>query len=96
MRLFFHLKKILEKKLPNIIPIAIPIKNFINESYVLYHKSFLIRKTFVTAINKTLSLYGSFSYFSGKTAKEELKLLVPNNFLKFLVEKRLLKENLKF
>ena len=55
---------------------AIPIKDFINESYVLYHKSFLIKKIFVTAINKTLSLYGSFSYFLGKTTKEELKLLV--------------------
>ena len=67
-----------------------------NESYFLYDKSFLIKKTFVTAINKQLSLYDSFSYFSGKTAATNLKLLRANNFLKFLVEKRSLKENLKF
>ena len=50
----------------------------------------------MTAINKALSLYGCFSYFSGKTAKENLKLLDSINFLKFLVEKRSLKDNLKF
>ena len=43
---------------------AIPTKNFINESYFLYDKSNLIKKTFVTAINKYLNLYGSFSYSS--------------------------------
>ena len=50
----------------------------------------------MTAINKTLSLYGSFSCFSDKTAKDELKLLDSSNVLKFLVEKRSLKDNLKF
>ena len=50
----------------------------------------------MTAINKTLSLYGSFSYFSGKTTKDELKLLDSSNFLNFVVEKRSLKDNLKF
>ena len=60
------------------------------------YKSFLIKKTFVTAISKTLLLYDSFSYFSGKTTAKVLKLLDASNFLKFLVEKRLLKDNLKF
>ena len=55
-----------------------------------------VKQTFVTAINKTLSLYDSFSYFSGKTAKDELKLLDSSNFLNYLVEKRSLKDNLKF
>ena len=41
-------------------------------------------------------LYDSFSYFSGKTTAKVLKLLDASNFLKFLVEKRLLKDNLKF
>ena len=64
---------------------AIPTKNFINESFFLYDKSNLIKKTFVTAINKQLSLYGSFSYFSGK----DLRLI---NFpLNLLIEKRSLK-----
>ena len=46
---------------------AVQTKDFINESYFLYDKSFLIKKEFATAINKTLSIYGSFSHFSGKT-----------------------------
>ena len=45
---------------------AIPTKNFINEGYFLYDKSNLTKKTFVTAINKELNLYGSFSYFQEK------------------------------
>ena len=63
--LFYSVKKIKEKieefK-------AIPIKHFINESYFLYNKNNLIKKKFITAINKQLSLYGSFSYFSEKLA----------------------------
>ena len=31
---------------------AVPIKNFINESYFLYGKSYLIKETFVTEMNK--------------------------------------------
>ena len=62
----------------------------INESFFLYDKSNLIKKT---AINKQLSLYGSFSYFSGKTSIKNLKLI--NSPLNFLIEKRSLKENLK-
>ena len=72
---------------------AILTKNFINESFFLYDKSNLIKKTFVTAINKQLLLYGSFSYFSGKTSIKDLKLI--NSPLNFLIEKRCLKENLK-
>ena len=41
-------------------------------------------------------LYGSFSYFSGKTGISNLKLLTLSDFLKFLVEKKSLKSNLKF
>ena len=39
----------------------------------MYDKSNLIKKTFVTASNKQLSLYGSFSYFSGKTSATNLE-----------------------
>ena len=84
----FHVnKKNIEEKIAEYI--AIPTKNFINESYFLYDKSNLIKKTFVTAINKQLSLYGSFSYFSGKTAATNLKLLTSSDFLKFLIEKKI-------
>ena len=42
---------------------GIPIKQFINESYFLYDKSNLIKEIFITALNKKISIYGSFSYF---------------------------------
>ena len=71
-------------------------KKFINESYFLYDKSYLIKKTFFTAINKTLSIYGSFSYFSGKIAEKEIKLLDVSNFLKFYIERRSLKKSFNF
>ena len=74
---------------------AIPTTNFINESYLLYDKSNLIKNTFVTTINKQLSLYGSFSYFSGKTSVSNLELINATDSLKFLVEKKSLKDNLK-
>ena len=90
--LFYTVKKIKEKiEEYN----AIPIKHFINESYFLYNKSNLIKKTFITTINKQLSLYSSFSYFLGKTSILNLKLLSFDNFLKFLIEKNSLKSNLK-
>ena len=60
----------------------------------MYDKSNLIKKTFVTAINKQLSLYGSFRY-SGKTAASNLKLISSKDFLKFVVEKKSLKNSLK-
>ena len=75
---------------------AIPTKNFINESYFLYDKSNLIKKTYITSLNKQIAFYGSFSYFSGKTAVKNLTLLSTNNFLKFFIEKKSLKTNLKF
>ena len=74
--------------------IAIPTKRFINESYFLYDKSNLIKKI-VTAINKQLSLYDSFSYFSGTTTATNLKLISSGDFLKFLVEEKPLKDNLR-
>ena len=40
-------------------------------------------------------MYGSFSYFSGKTGISNLKLLTSSNFLKFFVEKDSLKSNSK-
>ena len=59
---------------------AVPTKNFINETYFLYDKSFFVKKTFLIAINKTLSIYGSFSHFSGKTTEKEIQLLEASNF----------------
>ena len=53
----------------------------------MYDKSNLIKETFVTAINKKLSIYGSFSHFQGKTEEEEIRPLSAGNLLKFLVDK---------
>ena len=50
----------------------------------------------MTAINKTLSIYGSFSYFSGKVAEKEIKVLDVSYILKFYIERRALKKGLKF
>ena len=74
---------------------AIPTKNLINESFFLCDKSNTIKKTFITALNKQLSIYGSFSYFSGNVSIKKLTLLEVSNALKFLIEKKVLKDNLK-
>ena len=52
--LFFPEKKEIEEKIAEFN--VVPTKQFINESYFLYDKSFLIKKLFVTAINKTKSV----------------------------------------
>ena len=44
----------------------------------------------------TLSIYGSFSHFSGKTTEKEIKLLHASNLLKFFIKRKLLKKDLKF
>ena len=88
--LFYENKKNIKEKIAKYI--AIPTKNFINESYFLCDKSNLIKKTFAAVVNKQLSLYGSFSYFSGKRAATNVKLLTSSNFLKFLIEKKSLKK----
>ena len=90
--LFYENKKNIEEKIAKYI--TIPTKNFINERYFLYDKSNLIKKTFVTVVSKQLSLYGSFSYFSGKTAAINVKLLTSSVFLKFLIEKKSLKKKI--
>ena len=90
--LFYENKKNIEEKIAKYF--TIPTKNFINERYFLYDKSNLIKKTFVTVVSKQLSLYGSFSYFSGKTAAINVKLLTSSVFLKFLIEKKPLKKKI--
>ena len=42
---------------------------YIDESYFLYGKSSFIDQTFITALNKKVSIYGSFSYFNKKKLK---------------------------
>ena len=59
-------------------------------------RSNLIKETFITAKSKGASIYGSFSYFQGKTPEEKITLLNVRKFFKFLVEKNTLKNELKF
>ena len=62
----------------------------------MYDNSNLNLNTHITALNKTVSRYGSFSYFQGKTPKEKLNLPNAEKLLKFLVEKNTLRNELKF
>ena len=71
-------------------------KYFVNESYFLYEKSNLIKNTYITTLNKTIYIYGSFSYFQTKTSNESLHLLDAGNFLNFLVEQNSRRNELKF
>ena len=90
--LFYTVKKIKEKiEEYN----AIPIKYFINESYFLYDKSNLIKKTFITAINKQLSLYDFFSYFFGKNWHFKPKIVNFERFFKVSRRKKIFKVKLK-
>ena len=77
--IFYPVLKYLKEKIAEYK--AIPTRNFINESYFFYDKSNLIKKTFVSAIKKQLSLYGSFSYFSGNTSAKILNLIETSDFL---------------
>ena len=90
----FHVnKKYIKEKIAEYI--AIPTKNFINESYFLYDKSNLIKKHLLLPLTNNCLSTVFFSYFSGKTAATNLKLLTSSNFLKFLFEKKSLKKILK-
>ena len=75
---------------------AVQLKNFINESYVFYDKSGLIKESYGTTINKKVSLHGSTSYFNKKAENKILKLVSPENSYKFLVQKDTVRNNLSF
>ena len=74
----------------------VPIKQFINKSYFFDDESNLIMNTCIVGLNKTISIYGSFSYFQGKTLNENLTLLDATNSLKFLVGRDTTRDKLKF
>ena len=62
----------------------------------MYYKSDVIKETYITALNKRISIYGSISYFHKKTENEIFKIISPENLLKFLVEKKTNKDSLSF
>ena len=59
---FFYRKKGIEEAKLN----KIGTDFYINESCFLYDRNGFIKQTFITALNKTISIYGSISYFNKK------------------------------
>ena len=64
---------------------------FLNESYFFYDKSNVIEQTFVTEINKLISVYGSISFFNTKSVNEKVQIVSFNNPFKFTVLKDMIK-----
>ena len=64
---FFSRKKGIEKAIEKLNKIGTDF--YINESYFLYDRIDFIKQTFITALNKTISIYGSISYFNKKKQK---------------------------
>ena len=74
----------------------VPQKYFIYESYFLYHKSDLMKEIYMTAFNNKISLYGSINYFNKNAENEIFKIISPENFLKFFVNRDTNKDSLSF
>ena len=70
--------------------------SFLNKSYFSYDKINLIKQTFVTEINKLLSIYGSTSYFDKKGTNEAAQIISFNNPLRFFVSNDTIKNSLDF
>ena len=70
--------------------------NYINESYFLYDKSDLVKETFITELNKKVLIYDFISYFNKKTENEIFRIVPPENYLNFYVERDAIKNNLNF
>ena len=62
----------------------------------MYEKSDLIKETYITALNKIISIYGSISYFNKKTENEIFKIISPENLLKLFVKKNTNRDSLSF
>ena len=70
--------------------------NYINESSFLYDKSDLIKETYIIEVNRKVLIYGSISYFNKKTENEIFRIVSPETYLKFHVERNVIKNNLTF
>ena len=53
----------------------------------MYDKSDLMKETYITALNKKISIYHSISYFNKKAERKIFKIISLENSLKFLVNK---------
>ena len=70
--------------------------SFVKESYFLYDKSNMVEQTFITEINKLISVYNSISYFGKKSANESVNRVSFNNSLTFSAVKDTIKNTLSF
>ena len=89
---FFPRKKEVEEVIEKLNKIGTDF--YINESYFLYNESSFIEQTFTAALNEKISIYGSISYFNKKTKNDIIKIIDPEEFLKFFVKKDRLKDSL--
>ena len=74
----------------------VSVNYFINETFFLYDKNDLIKETFITAVQKKISIHSSISYLDTKTENETFKIVSPEEYLKFFVDKDKSKKFLKF
>lgn len=87
-------------KLPQELLVRTAIKNyikklkisFVTESYFLYDRSNLIQPTFITEINKLISIYGSVSFFGKRSLGKIVKVVSINKPLRFSVIKDRVKD----
>lgn len=87
-------------KLPQELLVRTAIKNyikklkisFVTESYFLYDRSNLIEPTFITEINKLISIYGSVSFFDKRSLGKIVKVVSINKPLRFSVIKDRVKD----
>ena len=63
------------------------LSDFTEETYFLYNKSNLIKESFITEVNKLISIYGSISNFGNKKSMKLPKLYLAISPLKFDVKK---------
>ena len=56
----------------------------------------MIEQTFITEINKLISVYGSISYFDKKSISEAVEIVSFSNPLKFFVVKNMIKNTLDY
>ena len=56
----------------------------------------MIEQTFITEINKLISVYGSISYFEKKSISEAVEIVSFSNPLKFFVVKNMIKNTLDY
>ena len=87
-REYLKLKKIWEE-------INLKSFNIFYETFFLYDLENIIRPTFTTELQEEFSIYGLINFSGQINGKEKVKLISPNNYLKFDIEREIYKNQLK-